>query len=384
MRKALIGLAAAGLMTSVTLTACDGGSGDGDTSGSNDTFSSTASSSGEGRNGVGVVMPDTQSSTRWSKDDPTYLKAAFKRANVPVEIQNAQGDAEQFKGIAKAMLDSGVKVLIIANLDSGSGKWVIDLARSRKVPVIDYDRLTLNGGADFYVSFDNELVGRKQAEGLIKCLDAKNLPAKPAPVIAELNGSPTDNNATLFKAGYDSVLQPKFDSGAYTKGPDQFVPAWDNKEGAKIFTQMLQQWPNIAGVLSANDGLGAAAISVMKTAKPPLNGKVPVTGQDATVEGLQNILAGDQCMTVFKNTKTEADAAADLAIQLVKGQKQTAQMGKVKDPESGAYIPSLLLPPISVTADNIYKDVVATGAVKAADICTDKFLALCKDHKLAQ
>ncbi|MFI1996026.1 sugar ABC transporter substrate-binding protein [Actinoplanes sp. NPDC020271] len=382
MRKALIGLVAAGLMTSVTLTACDGGSDGGDKSGSNDTFSSTASSSGEGRNGVGVVMPDTESSTRWSKDDPTYLKAAFKRANVPVEIQNAQGDAEQFKGIAKAMLDSGVKVLIIANLDSVSGKWVIDLAKSRKVPVIDYDRLTLNGGADYYVSFDNERVGQLQAEGLINCLTARNVKK---PVIAELNGSPTDNNATLFKTGYDKVLQDKFDSNDYVKGPDQFVPAWDNKEGGKIFAQMLQQYPNIAGVLSANDGLGNAAIEVLKAAKPPLNGKVPVTGQDATVQGLQNILAGDQCMTVFKNTKTEADAAADLAIQLVKGQKPpAAQLSRVKDPESGAYVPFKSLDPIPVTAANMYDAVVKTGAVKASDICTDKFVTLCKDNKLSQ
>src|SRR5689334_4789878 len=198
MRKALIGLVAAGLLTSVTLTACDSGSGDSDSSNNGSGINSTATSSGEGKGGVGVVMPDTESSTRWSTDDPKYLKAAFKAANVPAEIQNAQGDAEAFKGIAKAMLDSGIKVLMIANLDSDSGKVVIDLARSRKVPVIDYDRLTLNGGADYYVSFNNEAVGRLQAQGLISCLQQKGVKK---PVIAELNGSPTDNNATLFKNG---------------------------------------------------------------------------------------------------------------------------------------------------------------------------------------
>ncbi len=381
MRKALIGLVAAGLMTSVTLTACDGGSDDGDTTASGSGFNSTATSSGEGKGGVGVVMPDTQSSTRWSKDDPNYLKAAFKSSNTPYEIQNAQGDPEMFKGIAKAMLDSGVKVLVIANLDSDSGKWVIDLAKSRKVPVIDYDRLTLNGGADYYVSFNNERVGQLQAEGLIKCIDQKNPTEKP--VIAELNGSPTDNNATLFKTGYDSVLQEKFDSGDYVKGPDQFVPQWDNKEGEKIFAQMLKQWPNIAGVLSANDGLGGAAIKVLEAAKPALNGKVPVTGQDATVEGLQNILKGDQCMTVFKNIKTEADAAAALAVQLVQNKKQTFA-DKVKDPESGAYIPAKLLDPVAVTATNMYEAVVKTGAVKTSDICTAKIQQYCEANKLSQ
>lgn len=382
MRKALIGLVAAGLMTSVTLTACDGGSDSGDTTGGDTGLSTTATSSGEGKGGVGVVMPDKESSTRWDTGDPAYLKAAFKKANVPFEIQNANGDAAQFKGIAKAMLDSGVKVLVMANLDSDSGKWVIDQAKSRKIPVIDYDRLTLNGGADYYVSFDNEAVGALQAKGLVSCLEAKKVKF---PVIAELNGSPTDNNATLFKAGYDGVLQPYFDSGQFIKGPDQFVPQWDNKEGAKIFAQMLKQWPEIKGVLSANDGLGGAAISVLAANKPtPLNGTVPVTGQDATVQGLQNILAGDQCMTVFKDIKKEADAAAELAIALVKGQKSSAASAKVKDPESGAYIPAVLLIPESVTAVDMYDKVVKTGAVKAAEICTKKFQALCEDHGLSQ
>jgi D-xylose transport system substrate-binding protein len=378
MRKALIGLVAAGLLTSVTLTACDSGSDDSGSSDSGSGIHSTATSSGEGKGGIGVVLPDTASSTRWSTDDPKYLKAAFKAASVPSEIQNAQGDAEAFKGIAKAMLDSGIKVLMIANLDSDSGKVVIDLARSRKIPVIDYDRLTLNGGADYYVSFNNETVGRLQAQGLISCLAEKNVDK---PVIAELNGSPTDNNATLFKNGYDSVLQAKFDTAEFTKGPDQFVPKWDNNEGKEIFLQMLKQWPDISGVLSANDGLGNAAIEVLKKYKK--NGIVPVTGQDATVQGLQNILAGDQCMTVFKDTKNEANAAAGLAIGLVQGKKLPAK-DKVKDPESGAYIPAVLLEPTAVTAKNMMTTVVKAGAVTTKDICTAKFLAACREHGLAQ
>ncbi|GIF07791.1 sugar ABC transporter substrate-binding protein [Actinoplanes siamensis] len=377
MRKALIALAAAGLMTSVTLTACDGGSDDGDSGDSGSGIHSTATSSGEGKGGVGVVLPDTQSSTRWSNDDPKYLKQAFKAANVPVEIQNAENDPEAFKGIAKAMLDSGIKVLLIANLDSVSGKFVIDLAKAKKVPVIDYDRLTLNGGADYYVSFNNEKVGVLQAQGLAQCLQERNVTK---PVIAELNGSSTDNNAKLFKDGYDSILQPKYDNSEYIKGPDQFVPKWDNNEGKEIFTQMLKQWPDITGVLSANDGLGNAAIEVLK--KNKLNGKVPVTGQDATVQGLQNILAGDQCMTVYKPTKKEADAAAQLAIALVKGQKRNPR-DKVKDPESGAYIAAELLDPIPVTAENMMAAVVKDGFVTTKEICTAKYLAKCQQYGLA-
>ncbi|GIF14648.1 sugar ABC transporter substrate-binding protein [Actinoplanes teichomyceticus] len=376
MRKALFALVAAGLMTSVTLTACDDGGDGGDSSASGTTANAT--SSGKGKNGVGVVLPDTKTSTRWKNDDPKYLKAAFEAAGVPYEIQNAEGDKEMFKAIAAKMIDSGVKVLVIANLDSGSGKAVIENARAHKVPVIDYDRLTLNGGADYYVSFNNQLVGIQQAQGLIKCMKAQKGADKP--VVAELNGSPSDNNARLFKEGYDSVLQAKFDNGDFTKGPDQFVPEWDNDEGKEIFTQMLKQWPDISGVLAANDGLGNAAIEVLRA--KGLNGKVPVTGQDATVEGLQNIIAGDQCMTVYKATKREANAAADLAIGLVKGQKKTAA-DRVKDPESGAYVPAVLLPPTAVTATNIMSTVVKDGFVTTKDICTAKFLKDCRRYGLA-
>nr|BFE74496.1 hypothetical protein GCM10020092_077970 [Actinoplanes digitatis] len=146
---------------------------------------------------------------------------------MPVDIQNAQGDKTQFQTIADGMISSGVKVLMIVNLDSGTGKAVLDKAKAAGIATIDYDRLTLSGGANYYVSFDNVAVGKLQGEGLVKCL-TDNKASKP--VVAELNGSPTDNNATLFKEGYDSVLKPKYDSGDYVKGPDQSVPEWDNAQ----------------------------------------------------------------------------------------------------------------------------------------------------------
>ncbi|NMO57918.1 substrate-binding domain-containing protein, partial [Actinoplanes sp. TBRC 11911] len=159
------------------------------------------------------------------------------------------------------------------------------------------------------------------------------------PKVAELNGSPTDNNATLFAQGYNSVLDPKYQSGEYVKGPNQSVPDWDNAQGGTIFEQMLTGNRDIKGVLAANDGLGNAVISVLK--KNSLNGKVPVTGQDATVQGLQNILVGDQCMTVYKPIKQEADAAASLAVSLAKGQKPTTATGTTTDPESKKTVPSV-------------------------------------------
>lgn len=269
------------------------------------------------------------------------------------------------------MITSGVTALMIVNLDSGTGKAVLDKAKSQGVATIDYDRLTLGGSAQYYVSFDNESVGKLQGEGLAKCLTEKG--AK-NPVVAYLNGSPTDNNATLFKAGYDSVLKPKFDSKEYTKGPDDAVPGWDGPTAATIFEQQLTATKGkIDGVLAANDTLGNAAISILK--KNKINGKVPVTGQDASVEGLQNILAGDQCMTVYKAVREEAKAAADLAIALAKGeQKDTGQTVKDGDRD----VPSVLLTPKAIYKDNV-KDVIADGYATKEQVCTGAYAKFCAE-----
>jgi D-xylose transport system substrate-binding protein len=357
MRKSICVLAATGLLALGGATACSS------------TDSNNGGTTKEPK--IGVILPDSASSARWETADRKYLQAAFDAAGVKSIIQNAQNDKTAFQTIADQMITDGATVLLIVNLDSGTGKAVIDKARAQGVGVIDYDRLTLNGGASYYVSFDNEAVGRLQGEGLVKCLTdagAKN------PVIAELNGSPTDNNATLFKNGYDKVLKVKYDSKEYTKGPDQSVPEWNNTQAGTIFEQMMTQTSNkIDGVLAANDGLGNAAIQVLK--RNGLNGKVPVTGQDATVQGLQNILAGDQCMTVYKAIKGEAEEAAKLAISLAKG--ETVPTGQtVKDPESGKDVPAKLLTPVSITKANI-KTVIDDGFVTKAELCTAAYAAAC-------
>jgi len=360
MRKGLFALAAVGLLATGSMAACG-----------DDKDSGSGSGSGSSVGKVGVILPDTKSSARWATADAKYLKEAFDAAGVSADIQNAQGDKTQFQTIADGMISSGVKVLVIVNLDSGTGKAVLDKAKAAGIATIDYDRLTLNGGADYYVSFDNVKVGELQGKGLVDCLTEKKAVK---PVVAELNGSPTDNNATLFKQGYDSVLKPKYDSQEFVKGPDQSVPDWDNAQGGTIFEQMLTQNKDIKGVLAANDGLGNAAIAVLKRNK--LNGQVPVTGQDATVQGLQNILAGDQCMTVYKAIKKESNAASELAIAIAKGQKPTTATGTTTDPESKKDIPSVLLDPQSITKANV-KDVVTDGYVTKEELCTAAFAAAC-------
>ncbi len=322
---------------------------------------------------IGVILPDSKSSARWETADRKYLQAAFEAAGVKYTIQNAQDDKNAFQTLADQMITSGVNVLMIVNLDSGTGKAVLDKAKAQGVATIDYDRLTLNGGAEYYVSFDNVGVGKLQGEGLVKCLADKKVAN---PVVAYLNGSPTDNNATLFKEGYDSVIKPKFDSKEFTKGPDEAVPGWDNNTGGTMFEQMLTKaGGKIDGVLAANDGLGNAAITILK--KNGLNGKVPVTGQDATVQGLQNILMGDQCMTVYKAVKQEADKAAELAIGLAKGTRIPVSQ-KVTDPESKKDVPAVLLTPKSITFDTV-KDVVADGYVTKEELCTAAFAAKCAE-----
>jgi len=359
----MFALAAVGLLAVGGVAACGGG----------DNGSSGSSGGGSSTGKVGIILPDTKSSQRWGTDDPKFLKQAFDAAGVPVDIQNAQGDKQAFQTIADGMISSGVKVLMIVNLDSGTGKAVLDKAKNAGIATIDYDRLTLNGGANYYVSFDNVKVGELQGKGLVDCLTAKKYSK---PKVAEVNGSPTDNNATLFAQGYNSVLDPKYADGTYVKGPNQSVPDWDNAQAGTIFEQMLTENKDIKGVLAANDGLGNAVISVLK--KNKLNGTVPVTGQDATVQGLQNILAGDQCMTVYKAIKKEADAAAELGIALAKGQKPTTATGSVKDPESGAAVPSVLLIPQPITKENV-KDVVADGFVTKEALCTANYAKLCAD-----
>src|SRR6187551_2733456 len=159
---------------------------------------------------VAVLLPDTKSSIRWESFDRPLLQQAFKEAGVPVTIQNAQGDKSAQQQQAEQAITNGAKVLLLVNLDSGSGAAIEANAKSQGVKVIDYDRLTLKGQADYYVSFDNVAVGKLQGQGLVDCLNKAGVSK---PKIAELNGSPTDNNATLFAQGYNSVLDPLYKAG---------------------------------------------------------------------------------------------------------------------------------------------------------------------------
>jgi D-xylose transport system substrate-binding protein len=341
--------------TVFSIAACGGNSGN----------SSSGSSGGGGSASgkIGVILPDTTSSPRWESADRPKLQEAFKKAGVKFDIQNAQNDAQKMQTIAQQMITGGVTVLAIVNLDSASGAAIEQQAKKQGVSTIDYDRLTLGGSADYYVSYDNAQVGKLQGEGLQKCLGDK--PAN----IAYLNGSPDDNNATLFSQGAHSVLDKVTN---YKKVAEQAVPKWDAVQAQTIFEQLYTQaGGNIQGVYAANDTLANAAIQTLKRN----NQKVPVTGQDAAVVGLQNILSGDQCMTVWKPADGEAKALSDVAIALLKGDKPKTT-GTVKDTEGNRDVKAILLDPISVTQANLAES-ISKGAQAVSDVCTGAYAAMC-------
>ena len=320
-----------------------------------------------------VLLPDTTLSVRYQLFDKPYLAAAFKAAGVSNSILNAQGSAQTQRSQGDQCLTQGAKVILLDALDSATGASIENAADAKKVKVIDYDRLVLNGKAAYYVSFNNVVVGKTMGKGLVAALK-KNGKYSKHPVIAELNGGITDNNATLFKQGYDSVLNPLYKNGTFKKAKsgDQWTD-WDAQKGATIFEQMLAKNNNkIDGAIAANDNLAGAVIADLKSHKLK---PIPVTGQDATPQGVQYILAGWQSGTVYKAVKKEAAAAAKAAIQIIKGQKVTGVNGKTNNKVRD--VPSILLTPVWVTKAN-YKILFKDGFLKRSQVCVGAYKKLCK------
>ena len=304
---------------------------------------------------AGFILPDSASSARWESFDRPLIEAACADAGIECLIQNAEGDKNNTATIADQMIADGIGVLAIVNLDSESGAAIQEKAAEAGVKNIDYDRLTLGGAADVYVSFDNVAVGTAQGEGLIECFDGDTEGKK----IIQLHGSPTDNNATLFKQGYQEAIA---DAGFETVG-EEAVPDWDNAKGGEIFAQLLTAaGGDIDGVLVANDGLSLAAQAVL--ADNGLSG-IPATGQDATVDGLRAILQGSQCMTVYKPVIEEAQGAVDAAVALLNdsdlGANATIDNEVAEIPYVQAEVQSIFIEDVHVPVDD--------GFVSADEVC---------------
>src|SRR6266581_3977485 len=319
---------------------------------------------------VCALFPDPATSIRWVHYDAPSLKAELKKAGVTAQIYNANGDAQKQKAQADQCLASGAKVVVEVAIDAGSAAAIEKSAKAKGIPSIDYDRQTKGGVASIYVSFDGHAVGVLQGQGVVNGLKSNGKYSQ-HPVVAELNGGSTDANSFLFKGGYDTVLKPLYANGTFKKGPDQFVPGWDNQKAATIFAQMLVSTGNkIDAVAAANDGLAGAVIASLKKAglKP-----IPVSGQDATPQGLQYIISGWQSMTVWKDTRVLAKAAAAEAVALLKGQTLkttgTVPNGKAKEP---AYI----IPPVALTKSN-WKQIYTSGFIKKSDVCTGSYAKYC-------
>jgi D-xylose transport system substrate-binding protein len=319
---------------------------------------------------VCVLLPDTKSSVRWVQFDAPTLKAAFQKAGVTASITNALNEPQRQKAQAQACLAAGAKVVIETALDNGSAAAIEKLFTDKGGYAIDYDRQVLGGTAAAYVTFDGNSVGRAQANIVIGGLK-KNGKYGSKPVVAELWGGQTDQNAFWFKSGNDDILNPLFKAGTLTKGPQQFVPGWLATNAAPIFAQMLVKTGNkIDGVIAANDNIAGAVVATLKAQHlDPL----PLSGQDATVQGAQYIIAGWQTGTVYKPVPKQAEAAAAAAVALLKGQKPKTTTfrlnGKIKEP-------TVALPVTLITKANInilYKD----KFIKKSDVCVGEFKQYC-------
>lgn len=311
---------------------------------------------------IALLLPETKTARYETQDKPLF-EAKVKELAPDAEIlySNANQDAAEQQSQADAALTNGANVLVLDPVDSASAASIVKKANEANVPVISYDRLILDSDVDYYVSFDNEKVGKLQGTALLDKLTKDGNAGK---TIVMINGAPTDNNAKLFKAGAHSILDGKVEIGAEYDTPD-----WSPDKAQTQMDQAITKLgkDGFVGVLAANDGTGGGAIAAMKGAGIDPKTK-PTTGQDAELAGIQRILMGEQFMTVYKAIKLEAEAAAELAVALAKGEDVPASM-TLTDVNNGTIdVPSVLLDPVAVTIENIQTTVVADGFWTAAQI----------------
>jgi D-xylose transport system substrate-binding protein len=347
--------------------------------GSDDNSSSTSSSgttksasSGASAKKIALLLPESKTARYESQDRPNFVnKMKELCSSCSIIYSNADQDAAKQQQQAEAALTQGANVLVLDPVDSASAAAIVTRAAQSKVPVISYDRLILNSKPDFYISFDNEQVGKLQGTALVDKLKKDGKSGS----IVMINGAPTDNNAKLFKKGAHSVI----DSSGFKVAKEYDTPDWSPDKAQSEMEQAITALgkTGFVGVYSANDGNAGGIVAAMKS-----NGvdpkKIPITGQDAELAGVQRIVAGEQYMTVYKAIKAEAEAAAQLAFDVSQGKTPDSATVNGKTNNGQADIPSVLLKPVSVTVDNIQDTIIKDGFWKASQICTGRFAAGCK------
>ena len=363
--------------------------------GDDDDDGGEAATDGGGDGGsIWVLLPDTASSDRWEQEDAPFFTEAFEAAGLSegddFTVVNAEGDAATQQSQAEQAIADGASVIVLTSLDTGSGATIIDQAKDEGIAVVEYDRFNTGGsGGDAYVSFDNVAVGAAMAEAVEPAIDALNL--NPARVV-ELNGGEEDNNSFLFKQGYDETVQERVEAGDWELVADQFVPGWDNAEAQTLMEQILVDNNNdVDAVFAANDGLANSVINALEAAGI---GPVPLSGQDATQAGIQNVLLGKQTVSVYKPIQDEAGVAAAIALalrsgddiidaaesyesQLASGGSDVsvigieAESGEPTDSAEGdGVVPYVALVPIGVTIDNVADTVIADEFRTVEELCT--------------
>jgi D-xylose transport system substrate-binding protein len=323
---------------------------------------------------IGLLLPDSVTA-RYDSADRPYFEARIAELcpGCQVLYGNADGDAAKQQQQAESMLTQGVSVLVLDPYDGKAAASIVGLATSRDVPVISYDRLIDSPDLAYYISFDNELVGKLQAQALVDRLHELGIEPGDGGILM-VNGAPTDNNASQFKAGAHAVI----DASGYEVLAEFDTPGWDPAKAQDwVAGQITRFGSRIVGVYAANDPTAGGAIASLKAAG--IDPLPPVTGQDAELAGLQRILTGDQYMTVYKALRPEAERAAELAIDLANGRSPE---GQAQVDVEGASVPSTLLEPVAVTRDRIGAVVIADGFFTLAQLCTSDYATACAEAGL--
>jgi D-xylose transport system substrate-binding protein len=328
--------------------------------------------SAEGGKKIALLLPESKT-TRYEAQDRPLFTAKLEADCPDCELiySNADQDASKQQQQAEAAITKGAEVLVLDPVDSASAASIVARAKQSDIPVISYDRLITDADVDYYISFDNEKVGQLQGESLVEALGDPQ-----GKQIVMINGAPTDNNAKLFKQGAHSVL----DESGVKIGKEYDTPDWSPDKAQQQMEQAITALGKnaIDGVYAANDGTGGGAIAAMKSAGIDPT-KVPVTGQDAEAAGIQRILAGEQYMTVYKAIKPEAEAAAQLALALARGEEPPSGLVTGEVDNGMKQVPSVLLEPVAVTKDNVADTVIADGFLKPDDVCTGKYADACQE-----
>jgi D-xylose transport system substrate-binding protein len=332
-----------------------------------------SSDDGGGGAKIAYLLPENETPRYEAHDRPEFEEKVEELCpDCEILYSNASQDAAKQQSQAEAALTQGAEVMVVDPVDAASAAAIVEKSKAQNVPVVSYDRLIENSEPDYYVSFDNVKVGELQAETLSEKLKEDGAPSGP---IVMINGDPADSNAAKFKEG----AQKGFESAAVDVAKEYDTPEWSATNAQNEMQQAITSLgkTGFEAVYAANDDTGGGAIAAMKAAGIDPEEK-PTTGQDATVAGVQRIIAGQQYMTVYKATDIETSAAAEIAVDLAEGKefpksKVTDEVdnGKIK-------VPSVLFEPVAVTKGNVKSTVVKDGYITAGELCTGSYKSACE------